>query len=153
MPGRNIVIGVIASPDHGGGYGKACVFAEELTRESILDALRARRCYGTTAAKIFLDVRVSGHLMGEKLATPAGAEVKVDVEVRCPVPIGKIELCRDNKYIDAQSPDGNQARVTFVDDHPPPGRCYYYVRVTQQDDEIAWSSPVWFGVVSSTAGE
>ena len=77
---RNIVIGVIASPDHGGGYGKACVFAEELTRESILDALRVRRCYGTTAAKIFLDVRVSGHLMGEKLATPAGAEVKIDVD-------------------------------------------------------------------------
>ena len=68
---RGIVIGVIASPDHGGGYGKACVFAPDLTRRSILDALRARHCYGTTAAKIFLDVRVNGRLMGEKIAEPA----------------------------------------------------------------------------------
>ncbi len=142
---RDIVIGVIASPDHGGGYGKACVFAEQLTRESILDALRARRCYGTTAAKIFLDVRINGHLMGEKLASAAGKSVKIDVTVRCPMPISTIEVCRDNTYIDTRSPQGNQATVSFVDQQPPQGRCYYYVRVTQEDDEIAWSSPVWFG--------
>ena len=81
---RGTVIGVIASPDHGGGYGKACVFAPELSREAILDALRARRCYGTTAAKIFLDVRVDGHLMGEKLAAPAGRAVEVKIRVCCP---------------------------------------------------------------------
>ncbi len=143
---RNIVIGVIASPDHGGGYGKACVYADELTRESILDAPCARRCYGTTAAKIFLDVRINGHLMGEKRTQPAGDRVQVEVSVRCCAPIDKIELCRDNQYIAAKSPPGLRAEVTFVDDSPPAGRCYYYVRVTQQDNEIAWSSPVWFGV-------
>ena len=142
---REIVIGVIASPDHGGGYGKACVYAEELSRESILDALRARRCYGTTAAKILLDVRVNGHLMGEKLPAPAGDRVEIDVRARCPVPIDKIEVCRNNVFIDAQRPEGKEAHVTFVDDQPLPGRSYYYVRVTLQDEEIAWSSPVWFG--------
>lgn len=55
---RGIVIGVIASPDYGGGYEKACVFAPELGQPSILDSLRARHCYGTTAAKVSLDVRV-----------------------------------------------------------------------------------------------
>jgi hypothetical protein len=143
---RDIVIGVIASPDHGGGYGKACVFAQQLTRESILDALRARRCYGTTAAKIFLDVRTNGHLMGEKLVESAGDSVKIDVLVQCPAPISKVEVCRNNEYIDARTPEGNEASLTFVDNQPPAGRCYYYVRVTQVDEEIAWSSPVWFGV-------
>lgn len=144
---QDIVIGVIASPDHGGGYGKACVYAERLTRESILDALRARRCYGTTAAKIFLDVRVNGHLMGEKLVEPAGESVKIDVIAEAPMPISKIELCRSNTYIDSVSPqDKKSARVTFVDATPLTGRCYYYVRVTLVDEEIAWSSPVWFGV-------
>ncbi|MFQ5810657.1 MAG: hypothetical protein ACE5JM_13670, partial [Armatimonadota bacterium] len=37
---KNIVIGVIASPDHGGGMGKAAIYAPELTREAILDAVR-----------------------------------------------------------------------------------------------------------------
>lgn len=41
---RGIVIGVIASPDHGGGYGKACVYATELSRKAILESLQARRC-------------------------------------------------------------------------------------------------------------
>lgn len=142
---RGIVIGVIASPDHGGGYGKACVFAPELTREAILDGLRARRCYGTTAAKIFLDVRVDGHLMGEKLDAPAAESVTVEILARCPGDIQRIEVCRNNRFIYTTSPKGRQAKLTFIDRQPLPGRSYYYVRVLQQDEEIAWSSPVWFG--------
>jgi len=142
---RGVVIGVIASPDHGGGYGKAAVYAPELSREAILDALRTRHCYGTTAAKIFLDVRVDGHLMGEKVAAPAGKAVEVKIRARCPADIKSIEVCRNNKFIYTTSPKGRQAELTFVDRDPLPGRSYYYVRVIQADGEIAWSSPVWFG--------
>jgi len=142
---RGIVIGVIASPDHGGGYGKACVYAPELTRDAILDALRARRCYGTTAAKIVLDVRVNGRLMGEKTAQPAGESVEVRIRTRCPGPIDRIEVCRNNRFVYTRSPGGRTADLVFVDRDPLQGRTYYYVRVIQADGEIAWSSPVWFG--------
>ena len=142
---RGIVIGVIAAPDHGGGYGKACVYASGLNREAILDALRARRCYGTTAAKIFLDVRVNDHLMGEKVAaTPAGP-VNVAINVRCPADLDRIEVCRNNQFIYTSNPQGTNAHLQFVDREPLAGRSYYYVRVVQKDGEIAWSSPVWFG--------
>jgi len=142
---RGIVIGVIASPDHGGGYGKACVYASKLSREAILDAIRARHCYGTTAAKIFLDVRVNGHLMGEKVAAPAGKSVEVKIVARCPADIDRVEVCRNNRFIYTSNPDGRQANLTYVDREPLDGRSYYYVRVIQKDEEIAWSSPVWFG--------
>ena len=142
---RGIVIGVIASPDHGGGYGKACVYAAELTREAILDALRRRHCFGTTAARIFLDVRVDGHLMGEKIAQPAGKAVEIKVAVRCPADIGRIEVCRNNKFIYTKAGTGRSAQFTFTDRAPLPGQSYYYVRVMQKDGEIAWSSPVWLG--------
>lgn len=142
---RGIVIGVIASPDHGGGYGKACVFAPELTRRSILDALRARHCYGTTAAKIFLDVRVNGRLMGEKIAEPAAGPVTVEIVARCPGDIDRVEVCRNNRFVYTKKPQGQEAELTFVDREPLAGRSYYYVRVIQKDEEIAWSSPVWFG--------
>ena len=99
---RGIVIGVIASPDHGGGYGKACVFAPELSRKAILEALRQRHCYGTTAAKIFLDVRVNGHLMGEKVAEPPRGPVTVKIVARCPPDIDRIEVCRNNRFIYTQ---------------------------------------------------
>ena len=142
---RGIVIGVIASPDHGGGYGKACVYAPELTREAILDAIRARHCYGTSAAKIVLDVRVDGHLMGEKITKPAPQSVDVEIRVRCPADIDRVEVCRNNRFIYTHSPQGTEAELTFVDREPLEGRSYYYVRVIQKDEEIAWSSPVWFG--------
>jgi hypothetical protein len=142
---RGIVIGVIASPDHGGGYGKACVYAPTLTREAILDALRARHCYGTTAAKIFLDVRVNGNLMGEKLtALPAGP-VEVKIAARCPGEIERIDVCRNNQFVYTYRPAGRTAELTFVDRAPIAGRSYYYVRVIEKDREMAWSSPVWFG--------
>lgn len=140
---RGIVIGVIASPDHGGGYGKACVYAPELTREAILDAIRRRHCYGTTGAKIFLDVRVNDHLMGEKITAPAGKAVNVTIRTRCPGEIERVEVCRNNRFVYTKAPDGREAELTFTDQRPLEGRSYYYVRVIQKDQEIAWSSPVW----------
>ena len=139
------VIGVIASPDHGGGLGKACVYAEDLSRKAILEAIRQRHTFGTTAARIFLDVRVNGHLMGEKTSEPAGDRVEVKVRVRCPSQIARVEVCRNNKFLYLKEPAGPETELTFVDTSPEKGRSYYYVRVIQKDDEIAWSSPVWLG--------
>ncbi len=143
---RGIVIGVIASPDHGGGMGKACVYAPELSREAILDAIRARHCFGTSAARIFLDVRVNGHLMGEKIPAANGKPVEVKIHVECPADIDRVELCRNNKFIYSNRPEGRTADLTFVDRDPLADPSYYYVRVIQKDEEIAWSSPVWLGV-------
>ncbi|MHC4402283.1 MAG: CehA/McbA family metallohydrolase [Planctomycetota bacterium] len=142
---RGIVIGVIASPDHGGGYGKACVYAPELSREAILDAIRARHCYGSTAAKIVLDVRVAGHLMGEKVAAEAPGTVSVEVRAQCPAEIDRIEVCRNNQFVYTKAGEGRRAEFAFVDRQPVAGRSYYYVRLIQKDEEIAWTSPVWFG--------
>ena len=143
--GRGIIIGAIAAPDHAGGYGKACVYAPELSREAILDALRARRSYASTAAKMFLDVRVNGHFMGEKLETPAGTKVTIAVQADCPADIDRVEVCRNNEFIHCKTGTGRQSQFTFTDEHPLSGFSYYYIRVTQKDGEIAWTSPVWLG--------
>lgn len=140
---RGIVIGVIASPDHWGGTGKACVFAPSLNRQDILDALRKRHTFGTTTARMLLDFRVNGKLMGAVTEHRKGEAVDVRVAVRCPGAIDKVEICRNNRFIYAQKPDGNNAEFTFRDTEPLTGRSYYYMRVTQQDGEMGWTSPVW----------
>ena len=122
------------------------MYAPDLTREAILDAIRARHCYGTTAAKIFLDVRVNDRLMGEKIAAAPSQPVTVQISAHCPGDIDRIDVCRNNQFIYNVTPAGRSAELTFVDREPLHGRSYYYVRVTQKDQEIAWSSPVWFGV-------
>ncbi len=142
---RDTVIGVIASPDHGGGLGKACVYTRELTREAILEALRARRCFASTAARLVLDVRVNGHLMGEKIAAAGGKAVTVEVVATCPSEIERIEVCRNNQFIYSRAGTGRTDTFTFTDTQPLAERSYYYVRVLQKDQEIGWSSPVWLG--------
>jgi len=139
------IIGVIASPDHGGGCGKAAVWAEELSRASIIEAIRARRTYGTTAPRLVLDVRVNGHMMGEKVREPAGGRVEVKIRARAPSRITTVEVCRNGEFIYVHEADDREVDLTFLDASPPAGRVYYYVRVFQQDYEIAWSSPVWLG--------
>ena len=139
---RGLKIGVIASPDHGGGLGKAAVWAREKTREGILEAVRARRTFGTTAARIRIDFRVNGHLMGE-VAQRTEDPVSVKAVVGAPQPIEKIEICRNNEFVYAAWPGASEAAIEFVDRAPIAGPSYYYLRATQEDGEIAWSSPVW----------
>jgi len=83
--------------------------------------------------------------VGEKATAPAPKNVEVEIRARCPGDIDRIEVCRNNQFIYTKEPGGREATVTFVDCDPVEGRSYYYVRVIQKDEEIAWTSPVWFG--------
>jgi hypothetical protein len=159
---KGVVIGVIASPDHRGGLGKAAVFAPERTRKAILDACRRRHTYGTSGAKIFLDMRVNGRLMGEKLQAH-GKPVRIHVETVGTLPLERVEICRSNTFVYSRECDSEKCTFDWEDPDPLPGVSYYYVRVTQRsaqivrpdDDkdrkrpslkhvpELAWSSPVW----------
>ena len=47
--------------------GLTCVLAPELTRRAVFDALRARRCYGTSGPRIDLQVEMDGAPMGSVL--------------------------------------------------------------------------------------
>jgi hypothetical protein len=142
---KGVVIGVIASPDHGGGVGKACVWAKENSREAILDALRARRCYGTTGARIALEVRVGGHFMGEKTGDGGSGPVEIEVKATCPNDVAKVSICRGGAWVHEETPASRAFSFTWTDADAPAGPKWYYVRVEQKDGELAWSSPVWVG--------
>ena len=49
--------------------GLTAVQAEELTRDAVFNALRERRCYGTSGVKILLDLEVDGFPMGSAART------------------------------------------------------------------------------------
>ncbi|MHC4716648.1 MAG: DUF3604 domain-containing protein, partial [Planctomycetota bacterium] len=142
------VLGVIASPDHGGGRGRAVVFAEKLTRRAVHDALRRRRCYGTTGARIHLDFRVNGRLMGEEIT---GADAPRRIRARAEHPwLNTLVLYRSNKEILRRPIADGRIELDFTDkDNLPPGKpAWYYVRVEGRNPEtnrleLAWSSPIW----------
>jgi len=66
-----------------GGY--TGVYAKELTREGLWEALWARRAYGTTGERIIVHVESDGHLMGEEYAADSAPEIKVKVNGTAPL--------------------------------------------------------------------
>ncbi|MGA7669894.1 MAG: hypothetical protein WBW04_05695, partial [Nitrolancea sp.] len=71
--------------------------AHELTREGIWEALRARRCYGTSGPRIILDVTVDGHPMGSEPSLSGTPEIAV--RAHGTAPIDSIELRRGQQTL------------------------------------------------------
>lgn len=155
------------SPGEG---GLTAVLAERLDRASIFEAIRSRRNYATTGARIVLEFTVDGAPMGSIL--PAKGPVELAVRVEGTAPVDRVEIVRnlkdtfaavrmrqtpdapDGAYVlyDPKDPQGitwlparDTRHVSFaVQDSPDAaGETSWYVRVTQADGEQAWSSPVW----------
>ncbi|MHC4301844.1 MAG: DUF3604 domain-containing protein, partial [Planctomycetota bacterium] len=143
-----IVIGTIASPDHGGGKGKAGVWAEEFTRRSILEAIRARHTFGTSGAKMTMRFAASfsggSALMGDKIARPRGA-VRFTVNGNALRKITEVVIFRNNEPVCTEQISDKEFSVDWTDPAPPQEQfLWYYARFQAVDNELAWSSPIWF---------
>lgn len=135
-------LGFIASSDHISTHSSyACVWAREKTRESIFDALRARRTYAATD-RIGLDVRIGEALMGEE-TNVGGNNVEVSIRALGTAPITDIEIVRSGRIIELIRPGTRDVEKAYTDTAPLAGRSYYYIRLKQDNGAIAWSSPIW----------
>ena len=54
-----------------------------------------------------------------------------------------IQVIKNNRFVFSRRPKLQEAELTFTDTDAQPGQSYYYVRVAQADDQMAWSSPIW----------
>lgn len=141
---QGVVIGVIASPDHGGGRGKVGVWAGELTREAIFAAVRARHTFGTSGAKIGLLFQQGEHLMGDKVQGRP-ADLAFQVRATAMHPIREVVIFRNNQIVHRLEPGAKTVQFEWRDQSPPAtGRLWYYTRIHGEDNELAWSSPIWF---------
>ena len=138
-------LGVQSASDHLSTHiSYACTIATDFTREGLLDAMRQRHSYGATD-NIILDYRLqsggSEYLQGD--IVKASGEFQLSVKVIGTADIRQIDVIRNNKFIHNRQPLTREASFTFVDNQPSAGESYYYVRVIQADDQMAWSSPIW----------
>ena len=135
-------IGVIASSDHNSTHlSYACVYAEDFSRESIFEGLQKRRTYAATD-NIILDFRIGDTFMGEE--TSMEEPPTLSVKVIGTFPIRRIDIIKNNQIVYTHRPAEGEAEFSFLDRNTFPGqKSYYYVRVIQMDEMMAWSSPVW----------
>jgi len=95
--------------------GLTGVYAEELTLKGVLDAIKAKRVYATTGARIRASHTVDGHFIGEKYSSGATAEIQVNVEGTGP--LERVEVYRGLELIHTEhfgsEPTGSRVRVLW----------------------------------------
>jgi len=95
------------SDDHLGfpgayGEGVCGVFAEELSREAILKAVRQRRTLASTGDRIHIELRVNDGFIGDIL--PPSPRRHVDVTVKAWDEIDKIEVIKNGRILHREFP-------------------------------------------------
>ena len=106
---KGLRAGVIASTDDHLGYpgaygeGLAGVYAPELTRAGLFEALRARRTIAATGDRIGLVFRLNGRWMGSSLAHTRHRELTV--EARGADEIERIEVLKNDRVIHRYFPE------------------------------------------------
>jgi hypothetical protein len=138
-------LGVQASSDHWSTHiSYACLITDSPSREAMLDAIRKRHAYGATD-NIILDFRARDgskeYIMGD--AFKAGTNPKLSLKTQGTAAIKQIDLISNKRFLYTTRPGTKRAAWEYTDQSPAPGESWYYVRVLQEDGQMAWSSPIW----------
>jgi len=117
--------------------GTTGVYVEELSREAIFDAIHKRRCYATTGVRIILDFKADGHWMGEGYSTRHAPHLQV--RVWGTAPLESVTVVKNNQDYYRVAGKGRDLQFELAKTERPKDTDYYYMRVIQQDGELAWS--------------
>ncbi len=121
--------------------GLTGVFARSFSREDLWEALFARRTCATTGTRTAVTLRLGDHWMGEEVTAPANPTLSIGVLGT--VPIARLALIRDNETVALWNDRPPVIDLTWSEPERLTGAHYYYLRVTQSDGNVAWSSPIW----------
>ncbi|MHC4914430.1 MAG: DUF3604 domain-containing protein [Planctomycetota bacterium] len=112
----------------------------DLGRRELIEAIRERRTYATTGARILLDFSVGPLPMGS-----AGrcARAVCRAAVHAIGRIAALEVIGSGGVLHRREPGTLDAELVWTDPQPPRPGEWYYLRVIQEDGQRAWSSPVW----------
>ena len=126
---RGLVAGFVASSDD--AYGKlgdsipgdrlfavhggiTCVYASDLSRDSLWRAFKDRRVYGTSGERIQLRFTANGHWLGEQISAPG--PVSFSIEASGTAGIDRIDLFRGTEKVHSYQgqPDTPPDRIKVV---------------------------------------
>lgn len=134
--------------------GLTAVKTRRLDSAGVFDAIRDRRCYATSGARIVADATLNGAPIGSVLRLKPFQPRSFKISVRGTAPIAAVQIIHGRaptsevQVIDCEVERGAFDVVVERADVPAkgnaaPGPEYYYVRVRQADGHCAWLSPFW----------
>lgn len=138
--------------------GLTAILAAEQTRDALIQALARRSCYATTGERMILGFHIAGMGMGGELNTKAKPGLVLNRHITGYIagtaPLSEIVLIRNGEaiktfstsdyFFDFEFDDTTHlSKVALPGKNEKPPFAFYYLRVTQNDGHIAWSSPIW----------
>ena len=135
--------------NHKGNWGdsntaRSVVLASGLTEAGIYDAIRNYRVYATEDNDLSIRYALNGNAMGSILSKQDAVEITAQISDPTDTADMKVEvIVNGGLVLDSQTLTDGKGTVTFTFDSND--YSYYYLRVTQADQNIAVTAPVWTG--------
>lgn len=137
--------------------GLTGILCEKYTRESMIEGLYRRSCYATTGSRIIVGFYIAGQRMGSELSSSTKPGLNVNRHISGYVAgtdkIKSIELIRNGDLIHTFHPTSYHSDFSYddqenlekiaLDGGEKTPFAFYYLRVTQEDGHLAWTSPIW----------
>ena len=129
--------------------GRMVVLAPSLTRANILDAIRHMRFYSSDDWNIKVNFTISNKPMGSSLThtgTPTIVASVIDPDVLETVSSIAVYYGVPGSGINAAllTTVTNTANLSYVHAIANNSTYYYYLKITQNDGNIVWTSPIWY---------
>jgi hypothetical protein len=116
-------------------------------RADVFDALRGRRTYATSGARMIVDFAVSGTEMGGQAVIDGPPRIALKVLGTARLKL--VQIFRDASAVHEVSLEdlGSELELEWTDTtfDPAIGKQSYWLRFAQVDGHVAVTSPVWMG--------
>ncbi len=141
--------------------GMTAIIASTQTRDTLAQALRDHRCYATTGDRIILDFNIANLPIGTTISTRAKPGLLYSRFITgCVVGSTKlklIEIFRNGKLLKSFEPESEKFEIEMDDSESlekislkssidEKVFTYYYLRVTQENGHMGWTSPIWIDI-------
>lgn len=140
------------------GLGGALVgvWATDLTRDGIAEAMQHRRCYATTGNRPIIEFSIGEVFMGGVLRLTDRESIHIQARIQSDVDLRRVSVIRSGHVVHEFECSGKILDTTWRDEAPRDAETWYYLRVEEkrpyQDHphnicqavgHLAWSSPIW----------
>ena len=142
---KGLKLGVQASSDHWSTHiSYACILSPEFTREAMFEAIKKRHVYAATD-NIILDFQAEAagksYIMGDIISSNEVPKLKI--RAIGTDKIKQLVIVKNQTFVYTGRPQQQRGLPRVPRPQFEPGANYYYVRVLQNNEQIAWSSPIW----------
>lgn len=120
---------------------RTAVLCDQLTEDSLFQAIRNHQVYATQDPDLSITYRLNGSLMGSTIHEAGTLQAEIIVSDPTDSSIGLVEVISDGGAVVASQTVGTAKECISL--QIPGGYHYYFLKITQPDQQLAVTAPVW----------